>query len=100
MTKTTNQKEAERLHDAMCSWISAKFPRSHTVHVIEEALKAAYDRGVKDATPHACEDCCVINGTVHDITGMSPYPVPPEYLCDDCAEKRYDRHQEKLMEET
>ena len=48
-SEATTRKEAERLHDAMCSWISAKFPRSHTVRVIEEALSAAYARGASEA---------------------------------------------------
>ena len=47
-----------------------------------------------------CEDCGATTPDVYDITTMAPYPVPPEYLCDRCDEKRYDQHMERLAEET
>ena len=53
-----------------------------------------------ETTNHECEDCGVVNETVYDITAMAPYPVPSEWLCDNCAEIRWDKYQEKLMEET
>lgn len=69
MISQTTHKEAERLHDAMCSWISAKLPRSHTVHAIEEALHAieealtaAYERGKQEANRRGCGMGCWLSG--------------------------------------
>ena len=50
--------------------------------------------------PRECENCGATTPDVYDITTMAPFPVPPEYLCENCAEKRYMEHQERLMEET
>ena len=48
---------------------------------------------------HTCDTCGHIGADVYDITTMAPYPVPSEYLCDSCSEKRWEREQERLMEE-
>ena len=47
---------------------------------------------------HKCEDCGAVNGTVYDITRLSPYPVPSEYCCDGCAEIRWDAQQKREFE--
>ena len=45
-----------------------------------------------------CDCCNIVSHTVYDINKLAFYPVFPEYLCEDCAEKRWDKQQEELME--
>ena len=70
---------------------------SENTHTIAQR---ALNGGKNPETVFICDDCGCSDGTVYDITTMAPFPVPPEYLCENCAEKRWYQHQERLMEET
>jgi hypothetical protein len=58
-------------------------------------------RGIVNAiAPLTCDDCEQPTAWEH-AEQIDPWGAPTgEILCDNCAERRWDRQQEKLMEET
>ena len=45
-----------------------------------------------------CQYCGHVGDDVRDIGLDAPYPMPSDYMCDACAEKEWDRQQERMME--
>ena len=55
---------------------------------------------MSDATPMICDDCQETTDWVHAVQCDPWGALTGDVYCENCAEKRWYRQQEKLMEET
>lgn len=65
-----------------------------------ERRESLREKIVSNHRPMICDDCQETTDWVHAVQ-CDPWGRPTgDVYCENCAEKRWDRHQERAMEET